>query len=61
MIQSQGRARLTMFLALLALVGIAVKFFEYRCLALLASGRQPRVGTDQQLRCGPLWFSLHCR
>jgi uncharacterized membrane protein YciS (DUF1049 family) len=26
MIESQGRARVTMFLALLALVGIAVKF-----------------------------------
>jgi len=61
MMENQGRARVTMFLALVALVGIAVKFLTFAALHFVRPGRQPGGGTDQQLRRGSLWFPFDCR
>jgi hypothetical protein len=61
MMESQGRARATMFLALLALVGIAVKFLTIAALHFVRPDVNPGIGTDQQLRRGSLRFPFDCR
>jgi hypothetical protein len=56
MIESQGRARLTMFLALLALVGIAVKFLNIAALHLLRPDANPVSEPISNYGVGPYGF-----
>jgi hypothetical membrane protein len=56
MIESQGRARLTMFLALLALVGIAVKFLNIAALHFLRPDANPVSEPISNYGVGPYGF-----
>ena len=58
MIESQGRARLTMFLALLALVGIAVKFLTIAALHFLRPDVNPLLDPISNYGVGPYGFLL---
>ena len=57
MIDSQGRARLTMFLALLALVGIAVKFLNIAALHFLRPDANPVSEPISNYGVVPMVFS----
>jgi Protein of unknown function (DUF998) len=56
MIESQGRARVTMFLALLALVGIAVKFLNIAALHFLRPDANPVSEPISNYGVGPYGF-----
>jgi uncharacterized membrane-anchored protein len=59
--ESQRRARMTMFLALLALVGIAVKFLTVAALHFLRPDVNPVLEPISNYGVGPLWFPFYCR
>lgn len=61
MIESQSRARATMFLALLTLVGIAVKFFTIAALHFVRSDVNPVLESISNYGVGSLWLSFDCR
>ena len=56
MMESQSRARLTMFLALLALVGIAVKFLTIAALHFLRPDVNPVLEPISNYGVGPCGF-----
>jgi hypothetical protein len=58
MIESQGRARVTMFLALLALVGIAVKFLIIAALHFVRPDVNPLSEPISYYGVGPYGFLL---